>query len=77
MVDVLFTDSLCNLEIARVERGHKVRIDKERRNNIGLDSHETKLPECIKNLDVTARVSTQPVLLYKCGHSVFWTGLWL
>ena len=77
MVDVLFTDSLCNFEVARVECGHKVRIDKERRNNIGLDSLERELPKRIKNLDVTARVSTQPVLLYKCGHSVFWTGLWL
>ena len=70
MLEVLFAELLCDFEVARVESGHEVRIDKKWRNNVGLSSLEMEIPKGVENLDVAAGISTQPVLLHECGHSL-------
>ncbi|MBF8261372.1 MAG: hypothetical protein HW376_901 [candidate division NC10 bacterium] len=63
-------DLSCDFQVARIECGHEVSIDKQRWHEVGLSPFRLEIPERIEDLDVSVRVSTQVVLLDECGESL-------
>ncbi|OGK82207.1 MAG: hypothetical protein A2X52_11195 [Candidatus Rokubacteria bacterium GWC2_70_16] len=84
-VDVFPADQLRDFEVARVQRGHEVSIDEERRHELGLRPLRLEGPEGIEDLNVPLWVSPQVVLLHERVKSlarVIWiqvdgAGRWL
>jgi hypothetical protein len=73
MLDVSLTDPLGDLEIARVERGHEMGVDKQGRYEVpgrALLRKLRKLPERISDLDVPLRIGPQAVLLHERGEGL-------
>src|SRR6266851_2621639 len=73
MLDVLLTDPLGDLEIARVERGHEIGVDQQGRYEVPrrtLLRKLRKLPEGVEDLDVSLRIGPQAVLLHERGEGL-------